>query len=88
MAEVIKFWDHGTSPSTYCIKHEGDIVFRGAYSDGMLFIKASKNGGKIDFIDDYIPAMRKLKKTCYRALMVEKELRREIIKLKKELKNI
>ena len=86
-ASMRKYWDHSTSPSTYCIEHEGSVVFRGTCNDGMLFTKAYENGGKIDFLDDYIPAMRKLKEYHYRSLMCEKELRREILKLKKELKS-
>jgi hypothetical protein len=82
-----KYFDHSTKPTTYCIEHEGDVVFRGTYEDGMLFIKASENGGKIDFLDDYIPAMRRLRKFCQRGFKCERELRREIIKLKKEIKN-
>ena len=42
---------------------------------------------KIDFLDDYIPAMRGLRERCRRLLTTERGLRREIIKLKKELKN-
>jgi len=84
---VKKYFDHSTKPTTYCIEHEGDVVFRGTYADGMLFVKALENGGKIDFLEDYIPAMRKLRKYCQRSLKRERDSRREIIKLKKEIKN-
>ena len=89
-----KYWDHKTSPSTYVVARavgkgkysEWKEVFRGSYTDGMMYIKSLETGGMIDFIEDYLPATAKIKKTAYRALMVEKELRREIIKLKKEIK--
>ena len=81
-----RYFDHKTSPSTYCIEVDGDLVFRGTYDDAMLFIKASENGGKIDFLDDYIPAMQRLRKYCQRGFKCERELRREILKLKKEIK--
>jgi len=81
-----KYFDHSTKPTTYCIEYEGDVVFRGTYADGILFVKASENGGKIDFLEDYIPAMRKLRKYCQRGFKCERELKRQIIKLKKEIK--
>ena len=40
----------------------------------------------ISFEDDYLPVIQEATKRAYRALMSEKELRREIIKLKKEIK--
>ena len=43
------------------------------------------SSGMISFKDDYMPSTVKIKKTAYRALMVEKQLRREIIKLKKQI---
>jgi len=80
-----KCFDHSTTPTTYCIEYGGNVVFRGTYNDGMLFMKAYENGGKIDFLDDYIPAMRKLRERCYRSMTCERGLRREIIKLKKQI---
>ena len=41
----------------------------------------------ISFKDDYIPAMQKLRKYCRKGFALEKQLRRDIIKLKKELKS-
>ena len=82
-----KYWDHSTKPSTYVVCVTGQGAFRGTYTDGMMYIKSIKNGGMISFKDDYLPAMCRVTKRGYRALMSEKELRREIIKLKKELKN-
>ena len=82
-----KYWDHSTKPSTYVVSLHTEELFRGTYTDGMMYIKSIKNNGMISFEDDYLPAMCKVTKRGYRALMSEKELRREIIKLKKELKN-
>tara|TARA_Y100001938_G_C8099740_1_gene440725 strand:+ start:5491 stop:5787 length:297 start_codon:yes stop_codon:yes gene_type:complete len=91
-----KYWDHSTSPSTYVVSRlkgkgkyaEYTEAFRGSYTDGMMYIKSLENDGMIDFENDYLPAMSKIKAITYRALMVEKELRRDIIRLKKELKAI
>ena len=91
-----KHWDHSTSPSTYVVsrlKGKGKYAkhteaFRGSYTDGMMYVKSLENGGMIDFENDYLPAMSKIRTITYRALMVEKELRRNIISLKKELKEI
>ena len=44
--------------------------------------------GEEAFEHDYIPAMQKLRKYCQRGHKCEQTLRRQIIKLKKELKNI
>ena len=41
-----KCFDHSTTPTTYCIEYGGNVVFRGTYNDGMLFMKAYENGGK------------------------------------------
>jgi len=81
-----KYWDHSTKPSTYVIVIDGEEAFRGNYADGMMYVKSLENDGMISFKDDYLPEMNRISKITYRALHVEKELRREIIKLKKELK--
>jgi hypothetical protein len=41
----------------------------------------------ISFKDDFMPYSQSMCKRYYRSLMCEKELRREILKLKKEIKN-
>jgi len=82
-----KYFDHSTKPSTYVISLHTEELFRGTYTDGMMYIKSVKNNGMISFKDDYLPAMCKVTKRGYRALMSERGLRREILKLKKELKN-
>ena len=81
-----KYWDHSTKPSTYVISLHTEELFRGTYTDGMMYIKSIKNDGMISFEDDYLPVIQEATKRAYRALMSEKELRREIIKLKKEIK--
>ena len=89
-------WDHKTSPSTFVVSalegkgkySEWKIKFRGSYTDGMMYIKSlESDDGSISFSEDYLPAIRTVRRVAYRALMCEKELRREIIKLKKQLKN-
>lgn len=82
-----KYWNHSTKPSTYVVSIEGAVGFTGNYKDGMMYIKSLENKGMISFEEDYLPAMQVTTKRAYRALMVEKGLRRDIIKLKKELKN-
>jgi hypothetical protein len=77
-----KYFDHSTKPSTYVISLHTEELFRGTYTDGMMYIKSIENDGMISFKDDYLPAIRRVTKRAYRALMSEKELRREIIKLK------
>ena len=91
-----KYWDHRTSPSTYVIARlmgrgkyaEWKEVFRGTYDDGMMYIKSLDRAGAISFMDDYIPAMQKLRKHCKNGYAMERTLRREIIKLKKEIKEL
>ena len=83
--QIKKYWDHSTKPSTYVVCVSEREPFRGSYVDGILYIKSLDNGGMISFQHDYIPSAAKIKKTAYRALMVEKQLRREIIKLKKQI---
>ena len=93
--QIKKHWDHSTSPSTFVIKmpegkgkySEWKIKFRGSYRDGMMYIKSLENNGMISFKDDYLPAMDEIRGTAYRSLMCERDLRREIIRLKKELKS-
>ena len=83
-----KYWDHSTKPSTYVVVVDDKAAFRGGYDQGMLFIKSLDNEGMISFKDDFIPYTDTLCKRYYRALMCEKGLRREIIKLKKEIKEL
>ena len=88
MERVIKkFWDHSASPSQWVIKKGEAELFRGTYDDGVLFLKSLDNGGLISFNNDYIPAMQKLRKYCQKGFALERQLRRDIIKLKKELKS-
>jgi len=81
-----KRWDHGTKPSTYIVSLNEEELFRGTYTNGMMYIKSLKNDGMISFKDDYLPAVCNSTKRAYRALKAEKELRREVLKLNKELK--
>tara|TARA_Y100000004_G_scaffold178434_1_gene221016 strand:- start:33 stop:323 length:291 start_codon:yes stop_codon:yes gene_type:complete len=91
-----KYWDHSTSPSTYVISRltgrgkyaDWKEVFRGTYDDGMMYLASLDQGGMINFQNDYIPAMQKLRKHCQNGYALERTLRREIIKLKKEIKAI
>ena len=91
-----KYWDHRTSPSTYVINKqvgrgkysEWKEVFRGTYDDGMMYLASLDRGGLISFQGDYLPAMQKLRKHCKNGYALERTLRREIIKLKKEIKAI
>ena len=81
-----KYFDHSTKPSTYVISLHTEELFRGTYTDGMMYIKSIKNDGMISFEDDYLPAIKRVTGIAYKALMSERGLRREIIKLKKQLK--
>ena len=81
-----KHWDHSTKPSTYVISLHAEELFRGTYTDGIMYIKSVKNDGMISFEEDYLPAMKRVTGIAYRALMAEKKLRREIFKIKQELK--
>tara|TARA_B100000700_G_C14489604_1_gene598952 strand:- start:240 stop:500 length:261 start_codon:yes stop_codon:yes gene_type:complete len=81
-----KYWDHSTKPSSYVIKNKDREAFRGTYNDGMMYLRSLECSGMISFKDDYIPAMEKLRKHCQNGYALERTLRREIIKLKKELK--
>ena len=87
MIEYKKYWDHSVSPSQWVIKRKGVEVFRGTFDDGVIFLKSLDNCGMISFKNDYIPAMQKLRKYCKKGFALEKQLRRDIIKLKKELKS-
>ena len=82
-----KYWDHRASPSQWVIKEKDREVFRGTFNDGQVFLKSLENAGMISFENDCIPAMEKLRKYCQRGYKCEQTLRREIIKLKKEIKN-
>ena len=81
-----KYWDHSASPSQWVIKKGEYELFRGTFDDGVIFLRSLDNGGMISFKDDYIPAMQKLRKYCQKGFALEKDLRRQIIKLKKENK--
>ena len=93
---IKKYWDHNTSPSTYVINRqvgrgkysEWKEVFRGTYDDGMMYLISLDRGGLISFQSDYLPAMEKLRKHCRNGYALEKDLRRQIIKLKKEIKSL
>ena len=87
MIEYKKYWDHSASPSQWVIKRKEVEVFRGTFDDGVIFLRSLDNGGMIHFKEDYIPAMQKLRKYCQKGFALEKQLRRDIIKLKKELKS-
>ena len=82
-----KFWDHSVSPSQWVIKKGESELFRGTFDDGVIFLRSLDNGGMIRFKEDYIPAMQKLRKYCQKGFALEKQLRRDIIRLKKELKS-
>jgi hypothetical protein len=82
-----KYWDNSTKPSTFVITNKGEESFRGTYTDGMMYIKSLENDGMISFEGDYLPVMKEATERNYRLLLAEKELRREIIKLKKDLKS-
>ena len=84
---VKKFWDHSASPSQWVIKKGESELFRGTFDDGVIFLRSLDNGGMIRFKEDYIPAMQKLRKYCQKGFALEKQLRRDIIRLKKELKS-
>lgn len=86
MIECKKYWDHSASPSQWVIKKGEFEIFRGTFDDGVIFLRSLDNGGMISFKDDYIPAMQKLRKYCQKGFALEKDLRRQIIKLKKENK--
>jgi hypothetical protein len=81
-----KFWDHSTKPSTWVVKEGGDEIFRGAFRDGVMYLKSLKSNGLISFKDDYLPAIKEATKRAYKSLMCERDLRREVFKLKKEIK--
>ena len=49
----------------------------------MMFIKSLESDGMVSFEEDFLPYSEDIAKRYYRALMCEKDLRREIIKLKK-----
>lgn len=83
-----KYWDNNTKPSTYVITIDDEEAFRGNYASGMMYVKSLENNGMISFKDDYLPEMNRVSKMAYRSLCAEKELRREVFKLKKEIKNI
>ena len=83
-----KYWKHDGPPSHYCVEVDGELAFTGSYDQGMMFIKSLENDGMISFGEDFMPYVDTLSKRYYRALMCEKDLRRNIIKLKKEIKEL
>ena len=83
-----KYWKHDGPPSQYCVEVDGEVAFTGSYDQGMMFIKSLENDGMISFGEDFMPYVDTLSKRYYRALMCEKDLRRNIIKLKKEMKQL
>ena len=83
-----KYWKHDGPPSHYCVEVDGEVAFTGSYDQGMMFIKSLENDGMISFGADFMPYVDTLSKRYYRALMCEKDLRRNIIKLKKEMKQL
>ena len=88
LPEIKKYWDHKTSPSTYVILADGEEAFRGTHSEGEVYVRSLGSGGMISFENDFLPEMRKVTKNLFRAMMSERGLRREIIKLKKENKEL
>ena len=85
---VKKYWDHSTKPSTYVIVMDDEEAFRGSYNEGTMYVKSLENDGMISFEDDFLPEWGKMSKNLLRALMSEQGLRQEIVKLKKEIKNL
>lgn len=83
-----RYWDHSTKPSTWVIKEGEEEVFRGNYRNGVMYLKSLENDGMISFENDYLPAMKEVTKITYRLLRCEQETRREIIKLRKEIKGL
>ena len=82
-----KYWKHDGPPSHYCVEVDGEIAFTGNYNQSMMFIKSLESDGMVSFEEDFLPYSEDIAKRYYRALMCERDLRREIIKLKKEFKN-
>ena len=82
-----KYWKQDGPPSHYCVEVDGEVAFTGGYDQGIMFVKSLENDGMVSFEEDFLPYSKSIVERYYRALMCEKDLRREIIKLKKELKN-
>ena len=85
---VKKYWDHSTKPSTWVIEDDEEELFRGSYVNGVMYLKSLESDGMISFKDDYLPVVCQITKRSYRSMLSEKELRREIFKLKKEIKSL
>jgi len=85
---IKRYWKHDGPPSHYHVEVDGELAFRGNYNQAMIFIKSLDTDGMISFEDDFVPYSDALCKRYYRALMCERDLRREIIKLKKEIKQL
>ena len=83
-----KYWKHDGPPSHYCVEVDGEVAFTGSHDQGMMIIKSLENAGMVSFDEDFMPYVGTLSKRYYRALTCEKELRRNIIKLKKEIKEL
>ena len=87
-------WDHSSKPSTFVVSDkvgkgkysQAQKLFRGNYRDGIMFIKSREMGGMVSFAEDYLPAMQIATKRAYEALVTQKQLRQEIIKLKKQIR--
>ena len=86
--DLKKYWDHSTKPSAYVILIDGEEAFRGSFNEGIMYVKSLENDGMISFEEDVLPEWRKMSKNLLRALMSEQGLRREIIKFKKEVKEL
>ena len=84
--QIKKYWKHDGHPSHYHVEVDGELAFRGNYDQGIMFIKSLESDGMISFKDDFLPYSQTIGKRYYRALMCEKDLRRQIIRFKKEIK--
>lgn len=83
-----KYWDNSTRPSTYVILIDDKEAFRGSFNEGIMYVKSLENDGMINFKEDVLPEWRKMSKNLLRALVYEQGVRREIIMLKKEIRNL
>jgi hypothetical protein len=86
--DLKKYWDHSTKPSAYVILIDEEEAFRGSFNEGIMYVKSLENDGMISFKEDVLPEWRKISKNLLRALTSEQGLRREIIKFKKEVKEL
>ena len=86
--QIKKYWKHDGPPSHYHVEVDGELAFRGSYDQGIMFLKSLERDGMVSFEDDFMPYSETICKRYYRALMCEKDLRRQILKLKKEIKEL